>query len=325
VWRRKGVRNGPGSRGQPAGWRGGGRGATVADDDAPAAISIIAGDNQRARVGTAYATALAVDVRDAAGGLVQGVSVTFTAPPQDGPSGTFAGSSTVLTNAAGRASAPAFTANVIAGAYAVTATAGAVEASFSLTNTPGPVWNYYIYPGSEGAREVTQGVPFDIYILPFDEFFNWITDYAGLVEFYTLDPLGTVPPAYTFTGTEGGIGVPGQVILGSLGRQELYCWDAATITVFGWATYNVLAPGGSPGPGRQAPPDGGLPATIRAVGDDSGAYPLRAGLGNSGAREHSGGTTTDRATRGWRSRCVGDRPGEAVTTVIDDVFRLYYP
>ncbi len=65
--------------------------------------------------------------------------VTFTAP-SSGASGTFGGSATatVATNAAGLATAPAFTANGQAGSYTVTATAAGVGTSaiFSLTNTP---------------------------------------------------------------------------------------------------------------------------------------------------------------------------------------------
>ena len=87
---------------------------TILDDDAPATIAVAAGTNQFATVNTSFGNNLAVAVRNANGNLVQGVSVTFTAPTS-GPSGTFSGSATVLTNAGGVATAPAFTANTIAG------------------------------------------------------------------------------------------------------------------------------------------------------------------------------------------------------------------
>jgi hypothetical protein len=61
---------------------------TIQDDDAPASMAVAAGNNQSATVNTAFATNLAVDVRNAAGQLVQGVSVTFTAP-SSGPGGSF--------------------------------------------------------------------------------------------------------------------------------------------------------------------------------------------------------------------------------------------
>ncbi len=109
---------------------------------APTAIAVIAGTTpQSAAITTAFATPLAVDVRNAGGHLVQGVSVTFTAPGS-GPSGKFGSSTsvTVMTNATGRANAPAFVANTIAGSYTVTAQAAGgsnPSTTFNLTNTPG--------------------------------------------------------------------------------------------------------------------------------------------------------------------------------------------
>jgi hypothetical protein len=111
---------------------------TIQDDDAPTSIVIAAGNNQSANVLTAFATALAVDVRNVNNNLVQGVSVTFVAPGS-GASGTFGGSFPVLSDASGRATAPTFTANGIAGGpYVVTATASggsSPSVNFSLTNT----------------------------------------------------------------------------------------------------------------------------------------------------------------------------------------------
>ncbi len=79
---------------------------------------------QSAIVNTPFTRALAVDVRNAAGTFIQGVSVTFTSPGS-GPNGSFGGmgSVTVLTDASGRATAPAFVANTLAGSYMVTAQA----------------------------------------------------------------------------------------------------------------------------------------------------------------------------------------------------------
>src|SRR5262249_53668460 len=62
---------------------------------------------------------------------------TFTAPSN--PGGTFAGTATVFTDASGRATAPAFTADGTAGSYQVIATASGgtnPTAVFALTNTP---------------------------------------------------------------------------------------------------------------------------------------------------------------------------------------------
>jgi hypothetical protein len=116
---------------------------TILEDDVPVTVNVVNGTSpQSAVVNAAFATPLAVDVRNAAGNLVQNVSVTFAAPGT-GPSGTFGGSTsvTVVTNASGRATAPTFVANTIAGSYAVLAQAQGgsnPSASFGLTNTPGP-------------------------------------------------------------------------------------------------------------------------------------------------------------------------------------------
>lgn len=112
---------------------------TIIDDDAPASMTIVSGDNQSAQLITTFATPLAVEVKNAAGHLVQGASVTFTAP-SNGPSGTFASSPTVTSNASGRAIAPSFTANSITGVYQVTASTAGLTVKFSLEN-----WGYLSY------------------------------------------------------------------------------------------------------------------------------------------------------------------------------------
>jgi hypothetical protein len=103
----------------------------------PAALTGAGGTPQSAVVGKAFAAPLVVSVTDAFGNPVPGISVTFAAPA-GGPGGTFAGSPLVTTDAAGRATAPAFTANAAAGSYTVTASAGGLAVSFSLTNAPQP-------------------------------------------------------------------------------------------------------------------------------------------------------------------------------------------
>ncbi len=110
---------------------------TIQEDDAPDSVTIAAGNNQSTLVNTAFATNLAVDVRNAAGSLVEEVEVTFEVPGS-GPSGDFGGTDTVGTNASGRATAPQLTANAVAGSFQVTAqTFGGSNpsVSFDLTNT----------------------------------------------------------------------------------------------------------------------------------------------------------------------------------------------
>ncbi len=102
-------------------------------------ITVISGSDQSTAVNTQFTQALVVNVVDAHGNPVSGALVTFTAPAT-GASGTFAGGLTtvvVATNASGTATAPAFTANGVAGdAYRVIASTpgAAVSASFTLSN-----------------------------------------------------------------------------------------------------------------------------------------------------------------------------------------------
>jgi adhesin/invasin len=107
---------------------------------APAIIGSHAGSGQSVTVGANYAP-LSVQVSDAFGNLLSGVSVTFTAPAA-GASGTFgnahSATDTETTDASGTATtAQTFTANTTAGGFTVSATAGLISTSFQLTNTPG--------------------------------------------------------------------------------------------------------------------------------------------------------------------------------------------
>jgi hypothetical protein len=100
-------------------------------------MTITAGNNQSVAVGSAFPVALAVTIADAFGNPFSGTSVTFT-PPGSGAGGTFTGSSTVSTNAAGLATAPVFTANGTIGAYSVNASSGELSGKgFSLSNVAG--------------------------------------------------------------------------------------------------------------------------------------------------------------------------------------------
>ncbi len=74
-------------------------------------------------------------MKDGSNNAVAGASVTFSAPGS-GASGAFSTSATVLTDANGIATAPAFTANGVVGAFTVhaTTTGAASPANFALTN-----------------------------------------------------------------------------------------------------------------------------------------------------------------------------------------------
>lgn len=111
----------------------------------PALITATSGTTQSATVNRPFALPLQATVTDILGNLLQGISVTFTAPPAGTlAGGTFAnGANTAATttNASGMATAPTFTANgtaTVPGApYTVTATVAGVTtpATYALTNT----------------------------------------------------------------------------------------------------------------------------------------------------------------------------------------------
>jgi len=103
----------------------------------PAHLTLFSGGGQSVSVGSAYAS-LIVLVTDAANQPISGLSVTFSAPGS-GPTGTFAAGSsvTVTTDANGRATAPLFTADTVAGTFAVNISAGSLSTTLSLTNKAG--------------------------------------------------------------------------------------------------------------------------------------------------------------------------------------------
>ena len=85
-----------------------------------------------------FPTLLQARVTDLAGNPVSGVAVNFVPPTAAGPSGTFSGPTTVVTDSSGIATAPPLTANSSPGNFVVTATATGVgsPAVFTLTNLP---------------------------------------------------------------------------------------------------------------------------------------------------------------------------------------------
>jgi len=106
---------------------------------AAATITATSGTPQSTLISTAFPLPLVATVTDSNSNPVSGVAVTFTAPTTPA-SGTFVNGATETdtTDANGRATSSAFTANATAGGpYIVTATAAGVTtpASFSLTNT----------------------------------------------------------------------------------------------------------------------------------------------------------------------------------------------
>jgi len=107
--------------------------------DIAASVVKTAGTGQTALPGQAFAKALQVKVADSAGHPIKGAAVTFTVEPSPkGAGGTFNPSPPmpIPTNAQGLATAPALTANNIAGVFKVSATVGGLSTTFSLTVAP---------------------------------------------------------------------------------------------------------------------------------------------------------------------------------------------
>jgi CSLREA domain-containing protein len=135
--------------------------STVTVIQVPATINILAGNNQSAVIGHAFATNLQVSVLDAGSVPIPNASVTFTAPAA-GASGTFSNSTntiSVLSNPSGTANAGPFTANsTIGGPYQVTASAGVgLSTNFSLTNTGVP--NFVVTTPADDAGNAANCTP----------------------------------------------------------------------------------------------------------------------------------------------------------------------
>lgn len=115
--------------------------ATCPSPNPPNALALVAGSPQTAALGTAFAAGLQVALVNSDGcpvtTSVAGTPVTFAAPTV-GAGGLFAAggasSITVGADASGDVSAPAFTANDIAGSYTLTASSTYGSVLFSLTN-----------------------------------------------------------------------------------------------------------------------------------------------------------------------------------------------
>jgi hypothetical protein len=203
--------------------------------EAAAAIAVVPGTTpQSTVVNTAFAVPLAVDVRDMAGHLVQGVSITLTAPAS-GSSGLFGGSTsvTVTTNASGRATAPALVSNTLAGNYMVMAQASGgsnPSTTFNLTNTPTAASGFTLtdLPPSLGA-----GTPSMLTVTARDPFNNIATGYTGTVHLLSTDPNANLPDDYTFTAADNGIHTFAALILQTAGIRYVIASDSSDPRIVG--------------------------------------------------------------------------------------------
>jgi hypothetical protein len=206
---------------------------------APASITATAGTGQATLVGAAFATLLKATVKDAASNPMAGISVTFAAPGS-GASGAFGGAATVITDANGVATAPAFTANTIAGTYNVTATVGGVStpANFSLTNTAGPAFSIAATAGTPQSTVIGTAFPTALKATVLDSFSNPV---SGVVVTFTAPSSGAsglfgASTTATATTTAGVATAPTFVANSTLGP---YAVTASAVGVAGQATFNL--------------------------------------------------------------------------------------
>jgi Fe-S cluster assembly iron-binding protein IscA len=165
-----------------------------------ASIAATAGGGQSATVLTAFATPLQVLVEDASDNLVPNATVTFTAPAS-GASGTFANgtaTTTAVTNSSGVATASAFTANSVSGAYSVTASVSGVSATanFTLTNVPSLQASIIATGGGSQAAAVS-------------------TPFATALQVTVMDTSGNLLPNLTVTFTAPASGASGMFANGT--------------------------------------------------------------------------------------------------------------
>ncbi|MEA2236859.1 MAG: hypothetical protein QOC81_1583 [Thermoanaerobaculia bacterium] len=202
---------------------------------ATASISATAGTPQSATVGNAFATAMQATVRDGGNALISGAGVTFTAP-SSGASGTFSNGTTsasVITDASGVATAPAFTANATAGSYLITATSGAFSTTFSLSNLAQSATHFSV----SAPATVTAGVAFNVIVTARNASNAVVTNYNGTVHF-SSGSNGSLPADYTFVAGDNGAHTF-SATLTSTGAQVL---DAGDGSISGSANITVNAP-----------------------------------------------------------------------------------
>ncbi len=129
---------------------------------AAVSIAVLSGSPQATTVSKQFQTLLQAPVTDIAGNPVSGVSVSFALTTASGPSGTFSGPTTVVTDTNGIATAPPLTANSSPGNFVVTATATGVSspAVFALTNLPQQSSATVVTPDSLSfLSEINQAAP----------------------------------------------------------------------------------------------------------------------------------------------------------------------
>jgi type II secretory pathway pseudopilin PulG len=257
---------------------------TTVSAGAASKMAIWAGNNQTAKVSTAFAQPLSVLVTDSSGNPVAGTTVTFTSP-NGTKSGTFLATAgacvatggtasrtcTAVTNASGIASSLSFTASTATGTYNVTATAsGVTTATFSETNSatgatlafltsaqnfttvvgsPTTTSGSIIIQAQDGnGNPVVQTAPLTVNLAYVDPGVTLTTDPATV----TIQP-GTSSVAFTLVAsnsTGGGTvaitaSTAGAVYASAMQSETVHANAAANVTVVAPTSPQTVAPGAS--------------------------------------------------------------------------------
>ncbi len=249
----------------------------------PASIAVSGGSGQVVKIQTAFSKLLQAVVRDQGNKVVPGATVTFTAAAS-GPSGTFVSgaTATVVTNANGVASAPAFESNLTAGSYAVNATVAGVSspAVFTLTNKPGAAATAAANPSSGQSTAVLTAFA-TLQVLVQDAGFNPVPNVTVKFTAPTSGASGTFPggvssasvttdssgmataPVFTANSKTGSYNVSAKVT--GVAAAVMFSLTNTGVP----ASIAVFAGGGQSGAVLAA-----FPAALEAVVRDSGNHPL---------------------------------------------------
>lgn len=181
----------------------------TAQAGAAATVTVSAGSNQSARVGSMLPAFAAARVADRFGNPVANVSVTFA---------TAAGSGTVLgspatTNAQGIATAGTWTLGTTSGAQSMTATVtGLTPATFNATATTGPAFALVSSAGNNQTVGISTAAPIAPAVRVADQYSNPI---AGIVVTFAVASGGGSASATTATSNAAGIAAVGSWSMGS--------------------------------------------------------------------------------------------------------------
>ena len=233
----------------------------------PVSASAATGSGQSAAITTTFAAPFTVTVVDSNHQPVSGAFVNFYANQSLGPSGTFTGGATSdreITDSNGKATAAAFTANLMAGSYAVFADAGSSDvADYILNNTPGPPASIMATSGSLQITTINSDFPQPLVVTVTDAGGNTVS--AGAQVTFSVLSLGGAGATFAganlstattnsqgvvsvsnilANGTGGNYDVLATVIVGGIGRNGLLNTASAIFNLTNLAlSLSTAAPG----------------------------------------------------------------------------------